>query len=249
MRPRLLTLAPLLAALLIPGAVRAAEESSVPDQGTFVIYVNDKPIGTENFTYLVAADSMMLKSDVLLLLPRGEAEPDTFTKNVNLIVKRADYDPHDYQSVLEVSGHKIVRGLSFLDTTFTAGREVDDRGAAEIMVRPPGRIYVIDPQVYSLFDLICRTMHGRTFDSREINILVLGTRDTVTTGNVEDLGTEVVRWGERPVTARKLAISDAQARFVMWVSPIGRMLRLEAPDAGLRVERQTAVKPPSSRDD
>lgn len=249
MRTRLLTLAPLLAAFLALGAAPEGEESNVPDRGVFIVYQDDTPIGTESFSYALSSDTLVVQSDIRLILQSRDV-PDTATKFATLVVRADDYDPRKYGSESRMGGHKVTRGLTFQDTAFTAARELDDRGSATVMVRPPGMVFVIDPQVFTMFDVICRNLHGRTFTSRPINLVVLGMQDAVKEATVEDLGTEVVRWGERAVTARKLAISDKQAHFIAWVSPIGRMLRLEAPDAGLRVERQAPpVKPPSSRDD
>jgi hypothetical protein len=243
MRTHLLIAALALVALLAPVAAPASSSSSVPDEGTFIVYLNDKPVSTEHFVYEVVADSVVMAAKITIP-PPDSAGRDTFFKDVNLTMRASDLDPHDYQSVGKIAGHKVLRALTFGDTAFTAIRELNEMGEAAQMVRPPGKVFVIDPQVFSVFDLICRNMQGRTFTSREINLVVLGSRDAVKQGKVEDLGTEKLRWGERPVTARKLAISDDQARFVAWMSPVGRMLKLEAPEAGLRVEREA---PPVKR--
>lgn len=238
MRTRILTAALAIAALLAPAAARAEEASSVPDEGTFIVYVHDKPVSTEHFTYTVVADSVILAAKITIPPPDSAAR-DTFFKTVVLTMRASNFDPHEYTSIGTIAGHRVLRGLTFGDTSFTAIRELNEMGGeAALMVRPPGKVFVIDPQVFSVFDLICRNMYGRTFTSREINMVVLGARDAVRQGTVEDLGTEKLRWGERPVTTRKLAISDDQARFVAWMSPVGRMLKLEAAQAGLRVERQ-----------
>lgn len=234
---RILTAALAIAALLAPAAARAEEASSVPDEGTFIVYVHDKPVSTEHFTYTIVADSVVMKAEITIPPPDSAAR-DTFFKTVTLTMRASDLDPHDYTSIGTISGHRVLRSLTFGDTSFNAIRELNKMGEATQMVRPPGKVFVIDPQVFSVFDLICRNMYGRSFTSREINMVVLGARDAVKQGTVEDLGTEKLRWGERPVTARKLAISDDQARFIAWMSPIGRMLKLEADQAGLRVERE-----------
>ena len=90
---------------------------------------------------------------------------------------------------------------------------------------------------FVLFDVICRNLHEQSFEKRPVTVVVLGSRDTVLEATVTDLGADSIRWGARPVAARKLSISDRRTEFSVWVSPAGRMLRLTQPEAGLRVER------------
>jgi hypothetical protein len=56
-----------------------------------------------------------------------------------------------------------------------------------------------------------------------------------------DLGSDTIRWGARPIQARKLEIGDEHMKFIAWAAPGGRMLRLAEPVSGLRVEREPAA--------
>ena len=52
------------------------------------------------------------------------------------------------------------------------------------------------------------------------------------------MGSETIRWGGRPVVARKVKlIADSQTTFTLWVGPQGQLLRLSEPLGGLRAER------------
>jgi len=113
---------------------------------------------------------------------------------------------------------------------------------------PPGRVFVVDPKVFICFDLICRSLHGKVFEHRPLTLFVLGARDSVVEATATDLGGETIRWGERPILARKMSIGDAQTTFVAWAAPRGNLLRLEETASGLRVERSPpAVKRPAPK--
>jgi hypothetical protein len=139
---------------------------------------------------------------------------------------------------------ELSRGIIMRDTSMTVFFQIDQRGEGEERVRPPGRLFVLDPQLFALYDVLCRTLHGQTFERRSVTLFALGRPDSVIEVTVENLGTEPIHWGERPVQARKLRISDAEMEFFLWVSPRGALLRLEQPEFGMLVERRTPVRPP-----
>ena len=86
-------------------------------------------------------------------------------------------------------------------------------------------------------------LRGKPFVTRPVNMMILGPRDTVVTATLEDRGTETLRWGTGPVTARRVVMIDRSSEYVMWVDSEGRMLRLENAWSGVRVERE----PPPAR--
>jgi len=108
----------------------------------------------------------------------------------------------------------------------------------------PGRIYVVDPQVFSLFDVICRDMHAQSFDERSITLLYLTAKDTAVDARVTRLGKSPFKLGRQTVMAEELRIKDPWSEFHAWVSPTGRMLRLTLPSLGLRVDRDPATLKP-----
>jgi hypothetical protein len=124
------------------------------------------------------------------------------------------------------------------DTHYVAFREGGGAGEGISYVLPPGRLYVMEAQLITPFDLIGRSLHGRSFESRALNLLALGPRDTMLEARAVSLGNETIRWGARPVVARKLKIvADTQTTFTLWVGPRGQLLRLIEPAGGLRAER------------
>jgi hypothetical protein len=235
-----------VAALLLGAALAGsayAQPAAVLDKGNFIIYQNDKPMGAETFVYALTHDSLTVQSRGYLVIPsdRGEVR---YEKGVDMILDRYDYGLRSYQSNYEYGGHKIVRGISVSDTALTLFRELDERGEGNGITRPPGRFYVIDARVFTLMDLICRSLRDKQFVTRPITLLILADPDTVVAATATDDGPETMRWGAKAVVARKLVIEHAGLKFHTWVSPQGQMLRLTEPESGLRVEREApAVKP------
>src|SRR5262249_54099950 len=116
--------------------------------------------------------------------------------------------------------------------------EQNEIGSGDTMVRPPGRVYVIDAQLFVLFDLMGRNLSAQTFESRPLEMVVLGARDTVLEATAQALGVEPIRWGAREVQARKYSIADTDTQFLLWVDARGHMLRLTQPAIDLRVDRE-----------
>jgi hypothetical protein len=234
MRPTLLVLA--LGALLAGGTARA--DTSFPlDDGIFDVFQNDHHLGTEDFSFESHGDSILVFSHVYERLPFPD-RVDSLEKHVALVVALSDFDLRGYVSNQKLNGHLLKRELEISDTLYTSYREDEHGGDGERLVRPPGRVFVIDPQVFTLFDAICRSLHGKTYDTWPITLLFLGEQDTVIQGLVTNLGTETVQWGSKPVQTRKLRIGDTTGEFIAWVSPRGTLLRLTLPKVGLRVELQ-----------
>ena len=234
MRPILQALA--LGALLAGGAARA--DTSFPlDDGIFDVFQNDNHLGTEDFSFEAHGDSVLVFSHVFEHLPYAD-RVDSLEKHIALVVALSDFDLRSYVSNQKLNGQLVKRELVMSDTAYTSYRE-DWRGGDGVrLVRPPGRVFVIDPQVFTLFDAIVRSLHGKTYDTWPVTMLFLGERDTVIQGLVTNLGTETMQWGSKPVQTRKLRIGDTTGEFFAWVSPRGTLLRLTLPKVGLRVELQ-----------
>lgn len=231
--------------LLAPGA-RAQGAQQELDKGSFIIYLNDRAIGAEVFGIEGRADSLNAVARSYLTMPT-ESGGESFEKTMVLSMSRSDYALRFYQSNETFRGQTLIKGVVADpgDTAFTIFQERQDGGGfADRLVAPPGRMYVLDSGLYSLVNLICLHLHSQTFASRPITLLTLGARDSVVEARATDLGVETIRWGARPVQARKLSLSERDLTFLAWVNPSGKMLRLTHEASGLRVERDApAVKP------
>lgn len=223
-----------------------AAPANVIDKGTYRVYQHDRALGTETFSYESVGDSLRIISHVVQILPGPDGDLP-IDKQVVLIVSSFDYDLKFYQSTLKAGGRDLTRGLVVHDTAFTAYRESSDRGGmGDRFARPPGRLFVLDGQVFVLFDVMCRDLADKKFTRRPISVILLRDElDQVTEITATDLGADSIRWAARPMVARKLRFADSYSTFHAWVGPRGFMLRLEQAGSGLRVERDPS--PPVKR--
>lgn len=227
----------LLALGLVVGA--PTDPGGVIDKGTFKVYQRDRALGTETFEFDSRGDSLTIFSHVVQILPGPDGDL-AIDKQVVLVVGSFDYDLRFYQSKLKAGGKDLTRGLIVNDTAFTSYRESSTAGGAgDRFHRPPGRTFVLDGQVFVLFDVMCRDLGARTFKQRPVSVILLrDEEDQVTQITATDMGPDTIRWAARPVVARKLRFADSYSTFNAWVGPRGFMLRLEQEGSGLRVERE-----------
>lgn len=218
----------------------ASAEDIVLDGGTYHVYQGDRALGAETFAFEQHGDSLFLHCQISETLPhpRGDRKLE---KTMRLLVREFDLGLILYESIQHLDGEKLVRAIVPQDTAMMVYRETDRGGTGDVRVRPPGKIFILDGQVFSLFDLICRDLHGKTFTERPLQFYVLGARDTLVRATATDLGTETIRWDMKPTEARKIRFSDGSSDFIAWVAPHGVMLRLEQPISGLRVERKGQI--------
>lgn len=238
-----MVLATLVAAAALVAALPAGARGDVVDKGSFKISRNDRPLGAETFEIVEAQDSLVVRARQFLALPTSRGD-EPFEKGADILLGRSDFALRQYQSNRTYRGATTVRALMVGDTHYVAYREGDGRGEGESRVLPPGRLFVMDSQLVTVFDLLCRSLHATSFTSRPVNLLALGPRDTMLDARVVVLGSETIRWGSRPVVARKLQlVADSQTTFTLWVGSQGQLLRLNEPVGGLRAERDPpAVK-------
>ena len=224
--------------------VAAAPKASLfDDNGTLRVYHRDRVLGTEDFSFETHGDSVFVFSHIHEVMPSPSGQ-DSVVKHIAMALARQDLELRGYESNSRIAGHVARRRLDLEDTTFTSYLEDDNGGEGRAMVRPPGRMFVIEPRAFALFDLVFRSMHGSALDERPVNVLYLGVaRDTVIEARIRRLGPESIRWGARLVQAQKYSLSDNASEFVAWTLPDGRMVRLAQPNVGLRVERL----PPGAR--
>ena len=225
----------------------AQSSAEVIDQGNLLLYLRDQPIGAETFGVEGRADSII--SEARSYRKARANSTDMIEKQMVLTASRSESALRFYQSNETVQGKTFITGVvagGQEDTALTVYHEESQgAGVATRLVAPPGRVFVLDSGMYSLFNLICLNLHGKTFDTRPITLLTLSAvGDTVIEAEVRDLGKESIRWGSKPVQARKLQLRDRGTVFQVWAHPTtGKMLRLVHEPSGLRVEREApAVK-------
>ncbi len=205
--------------------------------GTYKVYFRDRLLGTEIFSLTPHGDSVTVyaKAEQVLPMPDGDTHLE---KKVFMAIRALDYGLLSYQSEQDLGGRRVLRGINVHDTTIVTFRELGDMGTAETYVRPPGRLFVVDSQMFVLFDVMLRSLHGKMVGDRPLPVVVLSEpRDSVFEIQFRPGATETVRIGGKDRTARRVVFSDGTLEFVAWISPRGSMLRLEQPTVGLRVDR------------
>lgn len=234
----LLLLVVLAAGEALDPAMGSAPDGVI-DKGTYRVYQRGRALGTEVFSFEAAGDTLRVFSSVAQVLPGPNGDSLAIDKQAVLIVGRLDYDLKWYQSTLKAAGKEVTRGLVVQDTAFTSYRESSAGvGEGERFHRPPGRLFVLDAQVFVLFDVMCRDLGSTSFKSRPVSVILLrDENDQVTQIDATDHGSETIQWAARPLVARKLSFGDSYSTFNAWIHPRGYMVRLEQEGSGLRVER------------
>lgn len=222
--------------IMIASCLAIAAHAGEFDAGRFRVYVGNRLMGTETFVYDLYPDSLVITAGArsIIFTPAGE---DSMQKYVLLHVSPFDLDLRLFQSNQTIGPNKLTRRITVEDTSLTAYREVNSYGNAEVVARPPGRLYIHDPQVFVLFDLIGRSLHRQEFDSRPINLFVLGPTDTTIEVTATKMGLVPLRWGQRALRVQKLRLRDSTNTLYLWLGRDGRMLQFESPASGLRVVR------------
>ena len=228
-------MAGLVSTFAVPAAFGASP--AVLDSGTFVVRQGARTLGSETFKAVANGDRLTLTSTVSQQVPTPDGDVK-LEKTMELVVSRFDFGLKTYKSNQKFRDHELGRGVSVAETTIAVYREIDQSGTGNVLALPPGRLFLIDPMLFTLFEYMCLSLHGHTFDTRPVTVLVLGPTDSLLEARVTDLGTETIRWGQQSVRARKLRIGDDQTSFEAWVGPAGGLLRLELPGQELRVERE-----------
>ena len=230
-----------------PGALAAPPTSydNVIDQGTLIISQRGRPVRAEDFTLLRLPDTLVVRSASSVSLPGQEPRP--IDKTMGLVVGPLDFAMGSYASWQSDGPDTLRRGINVSpgDTVMTVWRQFDMGGTAEAVVQPPGRMYILDPPLFTMFNYLGWTLHGKVCDRRTVNVFVLGPRDSLVAATVSDVGNETIRWAGRPIVARKLVITDETTSFTGWYSlEDGRMYRLEQFRDSIRVDRKA---PPLKR--
>jgi hypothetical protein len=219
------------------------------DRGKFTISVHGHVIGAENFGIEARADSINCLARSFRT-QRAEQGDEQIEKYVGMSFGRMDWGLRFYQSEETFRGQTLIRGVTMdpTDTAFTVFKEQKDgAGTATRLISAPGRTFVLDSGLYTLFDLMCVYLGEQSFTSRPLNILTFGEPDTVIEATVTNRGPETIHWASKTVSARKLEFSQGGTRFDAWVDPAGRMLRLAHVPSGLLVERVPEAKPSTKK--
>ena len=239
----------LLAATLLCCFALAAEAQGLVtiDSGRFIVLQGNQPIAVERFEYVQTGDSLVISAVVERKARDASGAEVRFDKTSQTIVSASDFGIRGYLSNQAFDGHSTIKTVAPSDTGLTISTEVDGAGDMVQLVRPPGRVFVMDPLVFTLFDIICRSVAPQTFTKRPIQLVTLGPSSTTTEATIASAGADTVRWGGKRVIARRFVMTDPGSRFTVWMDPKGRMLRLEHDGSGLAVIREEPESPKAKK--
>lgn len=243
---RIHPLAALLLAVLPSGA--PAQTVTHADSGRFVIFDRSVPVAREFHVYQFMGDSLVISATTERQFQDENGQRHDFTKSMLLVVNSQDLGLMRYLSNQDFNDHKGVRGILPGDTVMTYYDEYDGVGNAVRLVQPPGRLFVLDPQLFTLFDVLCRSVAGKQFETRGVQLVALAP-DSVTMPRAKLImgRPDTLDAGGRRVPTRRYTLEDNDVSFELWADARGRMMRLENELTGLSVERvpepQPAVTP------
>ncbi len=239
---RALLLACLLA--LAAPAPAGAQAEAAADSGRLIVFDGDTPVANERFTVQFLGDSLAVTAVSERRLQDEQGRRHLYRKTMLLVADSRDLGLRSYFSVQEFQGRQTTRGLVPGDTSITYYVEHDGAGEARRLVQPPGRLYVLDSSLFSLFEVLCRGLAGRTFASRRVQMLVLSDSMTTPLATVTQLPPDTLRADSRRVPTRRYRYEDMGATFELWADARGRLMRLTHVGGTLHVEREP--EPPAA---
>jgi hypothetical protein len=220
-----------------PPAHAQDDASSIKEEASFDIWSGSTRLGSEQFRIYTSNDTLIIASSVVL---DGTAKDSKlpYEKRTKFLQRAFDSYPLVFQTVenRRDSTQMLALNCLFRDTVAVIYREIDGRGTGESVALPPGRLYILEPGIYLQVQLLVADFLKGSQDERRQPVLIPSAVQVVDLylkkGPVEAI---IVR-GKR-VDAQRVEITDKLTRLVAWADTDGRMWKLEAPEAGLKVER------------
>jgi hypothetical protein len=225
-----------LLALALPAVARA--DSAPPDSGRLIVFQGDMPVANEKFVFQFLGDSLALTAISRRTMQDEKGQRHNYEKTMLLVADSRDLGLQRFLSVQEFRGKKISRGLLPGDTSITFYYEEDGAGDAYKLVQPPGRLYVMDSPMFSLFEVVTRGLVGKTFTSRRMQLLALTDSMSTPLATVTTLKPDTLQMGTRRVPVHRYKFEDPSASFDLYADSRGRLMRLVHAPSGLHVERE-----------
>ena len=252
------TLRTLLAAVslvaLLPARGACAQATASVDSSELVVFENDVPVATERNVFQFMGDSLVVVATTHRDFMDQQGTHHPLRKSMMLVVDARDLGLIRYLSTQDFNDHQIIRGLLPSDTSMTYYIEMDGGGNADQVVRPPGRLFVMDSQMFSLFDVVSRSLAHKSFTTRRVQLLALQPDSLASPlATVTALGPDTLLVGRAKQPVAHYTFEDPSATFDLWSDAQGRLVRLVHADSHLRVERVPATaaapakKPPATK--
>ncbi len=235
------------AAAMLSASAAHAQESVTADSGRFIVFQGSLPVAHENFAFQRMGDSLFITALCQRTLQDEAGVRHPFKKTLAMVVDSRDLGLTRYTSIQEFKGHTLTRGLVPGDTSITYFGELDGGGDAIRLAQPPGRLYVMDSQLFTLFEVLCRSLAPKTFTTRRVQLLALSDSMTTPLATVTLGEPDTLRVDGRRVPTKRYTFADESVSFELWADDRGRMMRLTHDESGLHVEREPDAAPPGRR--
>lgn len=245
MKTPLRVLLALAALAALASAPFAGPASTVVDSGRLIVLDRGTPVGYEDFEYDRQGDSLLVSAMHTRGVREADGKTSRWLKKFGLVADARDYGLRSYTSNLEYGGHTTVRGVIPGDTAMTVYTEIDGQGDALRLAQPPGRMFVMDPFMFTLFDLVLRSVNAQSLAKRPVEMVTLGETPEPVRATATAAGPDTIQWGGHGMVARRYVLDDGQNTFVAWVSPEGQMLRLVHQGGTLEVLREEPKAAPA----
>jgi hypothetical protein len=227
---------------LHPAREARAQAPAAVDSSQLVVFEHDVPVANERNVFQYMGDSLVVIATLKRSFVDEKGVRHPLSKSMLLVVDSRDLGLIHYLSTQEFNDHEIVRGLIPGDTAITYYIEMDGAGNADRVVQPPGRLFVMDSQLFSLFDVVSRSLANKSFTTRRVQLLALSADSLAAPlATVTALGTDTLTVGRTRQPVKHYAFEDPSARFELWADKQGRLLRLVHAESGVRVERVPAT--------
>lgn len=236
------------ALLLLPAAISQSSgarllpvpnpHGAVVDSGRFTVTVAGRVVGHETFSLQTASDTLVASVELRQFHTGENGGTDTLLKMVRFAVDTFDFGLRSYTAMQKFRGQSLMRAIVIADTTYTSYTQTGVYGEGNSFLLPPGRIYVLDPPVFTNLDMVCLNLKNKIFKTRPVTMLMMTpSSDTVVTATITSLGRDTIQWAGKGTSARHLTLGDGTVVYDMWIRDDGRLLRLEHKGTQMRVER------------
>lgn len=218
-----------LALLATPLAAPVQAAAQQVDSGTFVVYVEDRQVGTEQFVITQAGSGsgaeMVATGRVRLRLPEGTLELDP-----RLTSRGVGADPVSYQ--VDVGGSSPSRVVGTVGGGRFSAKIVTGSGEQLREYVASSGAVVLDQGVAHHYQFLAQ----RTHQGRVPVIVPRENRQVMAT--VSTRGEETVRIGGVSATVFHLVVQPAGGEeHHVWVDDLNRVVRVEVPSRAWRAER------------
>jgi hypothetical protein len=219
----------LFALALLPGTLAVPAAAQAVDSGTFVVYVEDRQVGTETFVITQAGSGagaeLVASGRVRVRLPEGTLELDP-----RLTSRGVGADPVSYQ--VDVGGSSPSRVVGTVGGGRFSAKIVTGSGEQLREYVASSGAVVLDQGVAHHYGFLAQ----RTHQGRVPVIVPRENRQVMAT--VTSRGEERVEIGGVSATVFHLVVQLAGGEeHHVWVDDLNRVVRVEVPSRAWRAER------------